>query len=212
MSQVESTLRCVGDRLLGNRNWRHRAYEDWDFRHEIVSRHLAEQEAREIVAIVNQDGITTRLPTSQEETGDDDLNDLDADFFPEDYDVDPNPEPQQQNPHTELEELYQQEGDEQYDNNRENFTDAELGAVTFDTDRTPSPARPEDLRWHGLRDDMDAMQNFCHGEIQEHEIHLDGISMTHLYHAARTGIVAVDRFDLYGDRNPPAWWPILESA
>lgn len=207
MSQVESTLRRVNGRLVGNRNWRLRCEEGWDFRHLTVRRQLMEQEVREIIPIVNQEGITAVLPTPPME---DDLDDPDGDSTPEDDDEESR---QRSNPDSEPEELCQQ-GGEEYDDSGEESMDAAPGTVTFDTVRPPAPPviSDEESRWHGLRDDMDAMQDFCNGEIQEHEIHLDGISSTHYYHAARAGIIAADRFDIYGDRNPPAWWPVIECA
>lgn len=136
MGQVESTLRVVNGRLVGNRNWRLSCHEGWDFRHITMRRQLVEQEAREVTAIVNQDGITTELSLSPEETNDDDLSDLDVDFWPEDYDVDPNPEPQQQNPDAEPED------DDQHDDSGEDFADASPGDVIFDTDRTAPISTP----------------------------------------------------------------------
>lgn len=202
MSQVESTLRMVNGRLVGNRNWRYSSREGWDFRHITLRRQLMEQEVREIIPVVNQEGIVAVLLTPPME---DDLDDLDVDFTPEDYDE----EQERPDPDAELEEFCSQEHDEQYENSGEDPTDAALGAVTFDIDRTPTT---EDRCWDGLENHLEAMRSYHNGEIQEHEIHLDGISSTHLYHAARSGIIAADRFDLYGDRNPPAWWPVIECA
>lgn len=206
MSQVESTLRRVNGRVLGNRNWRLTADEGWDFQRITIRRQLAEQEAREIA---------TRLPLSPEETGDDDLS---VDFYPEDYDVDPDPdpepEPQQQNP---LETFLQEVASgEIFDDSDDDYAETHPGTVTFDDNfrlsNLSEALETRDPRWNGLYDILDAMQDVHRGEIQQHEIHQDDISATHLYHATRHGIIATDRFDIYGDRNPPAWWPILESA
>lgn len=202
MSQVESTLRRVNGRVLGNRNFRVSCDDDWDpQRHITLRRQLMEQEAREIAA--------TRIPAASVTTITENEDPMDDGFDYEEYrrSQDVSDDPEEFFGAVESGELFDDTGDDY----AEEFTDTLPGAVTFDSDRTPAPAN-EDRQWDGLQDILDAMQDFCHGEIQEHEIHLDGISSTHYYHANRTGIIAVDRFDLYGDRNPPAWWPILECA
>ncbi|GEM_PF-6569585 len=209
MSQVESTLRMVNGRLVGNRNWRLTYHEGWDFRHVTLRRRLMEQEARETAMTINLDGIAAVLPELPLVENDD----LCVDFCSEDYDVDSESR-QRSNPEAELETFFQQvESGEIFDETDYDcdFTNATPGDITFDTSR-PHPVEAHDSRWDGLEDHLEAMQSFRNGEIQEHELHCDGISDTHYYHAARTGIIAVDRFDLYGDRNPRAWWPILETA
>lgn len=209
MSNVESTLRTVNGRILGNRNWRHSLWDDdWISRRITLRHQMAEQEAREIATTVSLSGISALSATLPENEGPVDDYDFDYDDYchprqPSDSEV-------------ELETFLQNvEAGELFDDSGDDHLLSDLvaipGAVTFDTSR-PTPASPESRRWEGLQDDLDAMQDFYRGKIQEHEIHLDGISSTHYYHAARTGIIAVDRFDLYGDRNPSAWWPILECA
>lgn len=211
MSQVESTLRLVNGRLLGNRNWRISCDEDWDnSRHITLRRQLAEQEACEIAASVTLNGIPALSVALPENEGP-----VDDHYF--DYEEYHGYHRSRETPSLDdsLETFLQSvESGELFDGD-DDYVLSDLvaipGTVTFDTSR-PAPANPEDRRWEGLQDDLDAMQDFYRGKIQEHEIHLDGISSTHYYHANQTGIIAVDRFDLYGDRNPSAWWPILECA
>lgn len=200
MSSIPSTLRRINGKLFGGTN-HNRSTCGGDFKDEggcdycanlgrtASHRQFAEQEAREMTVVVNQDGLSALLDS-----------DIDYSIYEE--------SPEDRRNFQKYEILKSLE---------DRYVDAEEyiarpGTIIFDTPRAIAPFSDDDPCWEGLKDDLDAMQDFYRGKIQEHEIHLDGISSTHYYHANRTGIIAVDRFDLYGDRDPSAWWPILECS